>query len=193
MFSFFLIGPLQALIVTTQNNEEIEAVDFEELPSELKLRMQSGEIRTIAKASIKKVSYYFEEPRALSSYPILGGTFGSPGILNLNLGYVHKKYGISLSGSYLGTVYGLQANISKVLHDTRTFMHAIFVGAGYLSLTTKEQGGQIAHRFTYGAFGYHLNWWGFFLELGLGFGSGDYTNPQFLGQIGYVHRFNVQY
>lgn len=184
---------MHALVIKTENNEEIEALDFEELPSELKLRMPNGETRIVAKVGIKKVSYYLEQPKVLPSYGVLGVTIGSPGILNLNLGYFHQKYGISVTGAYLGSTYGFQTNVSRVLHDTRNFMHSLFVGAGVLSLTSEEQTSRVTRRFTYGAFGYHLNWWGFFLELGLGFGSGDYTNPQFLGQIGYVHRFNIQY
>ncbi len=36
---------------------------------------------------------------------------------------------------------------------------------------------------------YNLNFRGFFLEPGLTFGEGDYSNPQGALQIGYMHRF----
>jgi len=48
-----------------------------------------------------------------------------------------------------------------------------------------------ARRWSYGVFGYNLNWDGFFLEIGISLGKGDFTSPQPHWQIGYVHRFNL--
>ena len=186
----FQVQAISPLTIVTQEGQEIEADDFQENDTELILKMSNGERKSVPKSTIKRLMHYRLREKILDEYPILGVTLGTPGILNLNAGYFFSKIGVQVSGSYLGSAYGFQAAFAWKLYDSRSFMHALSGGAGFSSITVDRDLKKETHKWTYGVLSYNLNWYGFFLELGIGVGAGDYSNPQFLGQIGYVYRFN---
>ena len=119
------------------------------------------------------------------NYAMLGLSFGLPGGINAIWGYHFGKIGSRAEfGFFPGDDFmaGVQANFLLNLFQNRNFETNLSIGTGYF-----QQGND---DYVYIGPFYDLNFYGVFLELGLGFGSGKYTSPQFLAQIGYVFRFN---
>ena len=102
--------------------------------------------------------------------------------INLVVGYQTPRFGVRGSGMYLGsTVHGFQISPGIHFGPANKAWHGI--GAVFGTMNLSDQ------RFTYGGLAYQLTTrGGFYLEAGLSGGSGDFTTPQLLLQIGGVAR-----
>jgi small nuclear ribonucleoprotein (snRNP)-like protein len=137
-------------------------------------------------------------PYDKSGYSMLGITAITPGGINLLFGQHFGKFGIRLQGGLLPlsrTMWGFQGNLLYNFQKSESFENNISLAFGQLNIpinkgfspwegTIYENGD-----WTYGAVCYDFNTGGFFLEVGLSFGTGYFSNPQALLQLGYVYRF----
>lgn len=187
----FLFLCVSASTLTAQKVTRITTVEEEvylgEILSEtvdtVKLRSTSGADISIPRASIGSIEYDFTRGKDLDKpFWSIGATFGTPGGINLVLGHnFNNDWGLRLSGGYIVTASGIQIDGLYRLGG-ETVRNNLYLGAGGLSLSSLGD-------WTYVNTGYNLQAGGFDLMLGLSVGSGDYSNPQLLFQIGYVHRF----
>ena len=118
-------------------------------------------------------------------YPIFGATLFLPGGLNILGGFQFGSFGIRAGVGGIPTNeggWGTQANILVNLYQDKSVETNLSLCGGYWKIGLKE--------FKYLGPCFDMNVDGFFVELGLGFGSGDYKSPQVLFQLGYVYRFN---
>ena len=116
------------------------------------------------------------------SYPEIGINIGTPAVLNFAFGYWFNSIGVRVSGLYWEQgANGVQLNVGLKLSDNVRRRHALFIIGGTSNIDNTE--------WTFLGLVYNLNWRGFFLEPGLTFGAGDFSNPQVALQIGYMHRF----
>ncbi len=146
-----------------------------------------------------------------SGYPAFGATIGTPGILNL-VGYYNFSNNLQLriqggglsrddpayTGYYSDEVmtggYGLQVNFGYLLSVSDHFEHCLSLSLGYMELYYQDYNyyfGKYSYDYDWGYVGlnYNINWGGFFAEIGLSAGEGDFSNPQLMIQLGYVYRF----
>lgn len=119
------------------------------------------------------------------SYQEIGINFGTPAVLNLAFGHWFNSVGVRVSGMYFGTTNGVQLNVGLKLSDNVRTRHALFIIGGISNIDLDNR----VREWTFLGLVYNLNFRGFFLEPGLTFGEGDYSNPQVALQIGYMHRF----
>lgn len=132
------------------------------------------------------------------SYIEFGFNIGTPGGLNLAFGGFGDVVGFRLSGFYLPTIAGIQANLNFKLYESRNTLINIALLAG--SMEAKDPNNNSNSYpysadnpfkyWTYYGMALDMNFSGFFLELGLSDGKGDFSSPQLLFQIGYMKRFN---
>ncbi|MCB2205246.1 hypothetical protein KQI65_10895 [bacterium] len=133
-------------------------------------------------------------------YSELGINIGTPGGLNLAYGHWFGGIGLRLSGMIYGpSLSGLQLNLGFKLSDTYRMSHVLALVGGVSHFELEEETyyssySLITHRtrvydWTYLGGIWEMNWWGFFLQTGLAVGSGDFSNPQLMLQIGYMYRF----
>ena len=151
--------------------------------------------------SIKRnevVSLELDNPLEKKGYPMFGITAITPGGLNLLFGQHFGNFGIRLQGGLLplsATMWGFQGNLLYNFQKSESFENNISIAFGQLNIPIKKGfslwEGTIYENgdWTYAAVCYDFNTSGFFLEIGLSFGSGYFSNPQVLLQLGYVYRF----
>ncbi len=186
--------------VYLKNGSKILGTIIEQIPNkQLKIRTRDGsefvytfdEIEVIRKESAAEI--YFDDTRDLMDAPYfeLGVNFGTPGGLNLAFGRWFGIAGARLSGMYLGdALAGVQGNIGFKLSDNSNRSHVLAAIFGTSQL--KENSGtywQRSRSWTYIGAAYELNLHGFFLQAGLSVGSGDFSSPQLMLQLGYMYRF----
>lgn len=120
-------------------------------------------------------------------YWMFGAALGTPAGLNLIFGRSFGGFGMRLSGMVFGgRLYGAQVDVVRIGRTSESFSHQPFLGVGTLHV---KGGGTGGGDWTYVAAGYGLNSGGFHFDIGLSVGSGDFSNPQLMLQIGYVHEF----
>ena len=119
------------------------------------------------------------------SYQEIGINIGTPAALNLAFGHWFNSVGVRVSGMYFGQTNGVQLNLGLKLSDNARRRHALFIIGGISNIDLNNR----VREWTFLGLVYNLNFRGFFLEPGLTFGEGDYSNPQVALQIGYMHRF----
>ncbi len=148
--------------------------------------------KSIGLSNIKLVN----SPSYRTNYPSVGILIGTPGVFNLVFSSdFSNNFGIRLCGGGLSQyTAGGEFNVLYSLYKSPTFDSHVYLSAGLLKIEEKEVAMnyeyQFARRWNYFGFGTDINFRGFFLQLGLSFGSGDFTSPQVMGGIGYVYRFN---
>ncbi len=150
-----------------------------------------GKQEFVLRSRIESISY---AAHRLADFGEVGITIGTPSGLNLVAGYMWRHVGVRLSGLYLGSISGVQLGIPINIARFESTSHDISLVAATSSITTHQTdvfGGttEVNHNFTGVGPAYELNAGGFYLELGLLFGSGTYSSPQLAFQIGYVHAF----
>jgi len=163
-----------------------KSLTIKKLDGEL-IKLNFDQVEKITKKDKAKVSYYDR------NYWEAGINIGMPAVLNLLVGRWFSPVGIKVSGLTLGEIYGIQGNLMYKLADSEKTCHSLGLIGGYSHLVLEKSNGwevvkEIKEWQYYGA-AYNLNWGGFWLELGLTAGSGDFKSPQFCFQIGYAHRF----
>lgn len=129
-------------------------------------------------------------------YTKFGATLGTPGGINILFGYDFAN-NISLSTSF-GMIpfdmVGIQANVMYSLTKEQKFEQGVGLAFGYSN--SKNNAYYFGERFdetrewSYIGLVYDINYYGFYFQPGISIGTGFYTNPQLLFQIGYVYRFN---
>jgi hypothetical protein len=143
---------------------------------------------TIPKSTVYLIQYGVDTPGSRTSFWVLGGAFGTPGIANLVGGYFFNGWGVRVSGGMIPfSAGGAQIEVLKNISTSQTFSHNVHAGAGSLFIDNGSFWG--VDWWDYLAVGYDLNWHGFYLSGDLSFGDGTYSSPQILGQIGYVYEF----
>lgn len=135
------------------------------------------------------VSYNIIEAKNLG-YSSLGLTLLQPGGLNILYGYQFENgMMFRLECGYFSTMSGAQANVGYTLRRSESFEHSFSIAAGFSEMTLKGSWDNKHYDWAYAGLTYNLNWNGFFVEIGMTVGEGDFTNPQLLLQFGYVYRF----
>jgi hypothetical protein len=126
-----------------------------------------------------------------TSFPILGAALGTPAGLNGIVGYYFDGWGVRASAMYLPTINGIEVEFLRNIGRSGTFSHNVHVGAGVShmeipgDLYTLEE----IYDWRYFTAGYDINWNSFHVSAGLSWGSGSYSNPQLMFQLGYVKEF----
>ena len=115
------------------------------------------------------------------AYGEIGGSVGTPSGLHLIGGYRQDKFGARLAGGYLGDLFGLQVGAGLRLDNDKGATHGFDVNLGTLNVDGA------GFKYIEPAYSFHGRR-GFFAEVGLGVGVGDYNNPQLLFQIGGMGR-----
>jgi hypothetical protein len=116
------------------------------------------------------------------SYGEIGGSFGTPAGLHLVGGYRQDRFGTRLTAGYLGSsLYGVQLGAGLRRDSDKDGTHGFDLNLGTLNV---EGAG---FRYVEPAYSYHGPR-GFFAEVGLALGVGDYSNPQLMFQIGGMGR-----
>jgi hypothetical protein len=174
-------------VVYLKDGSKIVGEKIEERADEgVKMRMSDGSEYVYSYDRIERVTkeQLGMERRNLRdmSYAEFGLTLGTPAGINFALGSWFGPIGFRVSGMQLGKrTAGIQVNVGYKLSDNATRSHVLAVVAGSLVAGFQSWG--------YAGVVYNLNLSGFFVEAGLTAGSGSFTSPQAILQIGYVHRF----
>jgi hypothetical protein len=127
-----------------------------------------------------------------NSYFEIGGNLGFPAAVNAYIGFWYGLFGIHASGMHIYLADGLQANIALNLYDQTNIRHSLSLAGGFSNIRKDKRGSEgILKNFHWEYIGstYNIFYKGFWTEIGLSFGEGNYTNPQLLFQLGYVYRF----
>jgi hypothetical protein len=164
----------------------------------LVLRTTDSTDVTIKKSNISRleVGEFTKEGRR-RSYASLGVTLGTPAGIHALGGYYFGDIGLRAHAGYWGGLYGGQISLVRNLSQGDRMTHSLSLGAGYSHITLQHsrfvawgvEEYTTTDEWKYVSAAYSVNWHGFFLELGLSVGSGTFSNPQLMGQIGYVYDF----
>ena len=159
------------------------------------LRIMTTEkgLLTIEIVQIENISS-IERPLAKGEqlkYIEFGATLGYPSAVNLNISYWLSNFGIGLSGLYIFLADGIQLNASYCLDNNKIYRHGFTIFSGISNIRKDKFGSKQLQNFhwEYAGLAYEFNYNGFYSELGISLGAGNYSNPNFIFQFGYVHRF----
>ncbi len=93
-------------------------------------------------------------------------------------------------GSWGKSWWGYQADAGLIVSQTGRLVQSIDLIAGRFANTTRDESGVSQHeREEYLGLAYDVSYAGFFVQLGLAAGRGDYPNPQLVYQFGYLFFF----
>ena len=122
----------------------------------------------------------------------IGAGIGTPsGITFLAAGYL-APIALRVSGGYWGEHWnGVQGDIGILFNSSSSFAHGISVIGGVFRtnpITVSADGAQeeVSKMVQYIGAAYDVYLSGFFLQIGLAHGQGDYPNPQLMMQFGYL-------
>ena len=104
-----VINAKQAHVITKTGMEFTGAV-VQETDDGITMQSKDSAKRFIKLENIKEITYY--DPAKTEDFAALGAVLGTPGGLNLVLGYHWKTFGLRLSGMYLGKISGSQLEFS---------------------------------------------------------------------------------
>lgn len=191
LFVILTCSELSAQRVTriiTSEGETFTGEIIVESRDTITLRSTSGTDIMVPRVSIERIDYNYDPSGGKNdSFWAFGATLGTPALLNLVVAYnFNDDWGLRFSGGYVGSAAGLQLDGTYLLGGDKV-RHNLNFGLGLSGVETGWPYGVKDWAYLEG--GYNLQVWGFDLMLGISVGDGDYTNPQLLGQIGYVHRF----
>lgn len=122
---------------------------------------------------------------------VLGATLGAPSGISVLGGFYFTDFGMRISGGSWGKNWnGVQGDLSINFLRRSSFVMSISVLAGQFQNkpTDTQQGGQYVQQKYYGL-AYDMYLAGFFLQTGLATGPGEYSNPEFTFQFGYLWEF----
>ncbi|NUQ82292.1 MAG: hypothetical protein HUU10_11840 [Bacteroidetes bacterium] len=194
LISFFALATslnAQALrdIVTLKNGSKIKGrVVSENNASSLKIVTTDGSELVYSIEEVLRIEKYIDPDIAVetidSSYSSIGVTFGTPTGLNVNSSHWFGRVGLHISGmSYRAKISGTELGINYKLSDNSFRSHS--VGLNYsslLSVNAKWTGFGIHYQYIYKAF---------VVKPGIQFGSGTFTSPQIILELGYINRLFV--
>ncbi len=124
---------------------------------------------------------------------VLGGYIGSPSRAGLTGGFYLGPMALRLSGASFGrSDDGLEGDIGIALTKSDRLIQDVSVVAGFYhaSLSSASSGGgdrDMTQRFVGVAYGVYYS--GFFLQAGIGRGTGDFPNPELIYRFGYLLSF----
>ncbi len=181
--------------VILHNGSKILGTIIEQVPNKsLKIKTKDGsefvytfdEIEIIRKENVEGMPGYSDT----QSYPELGVNFGTPAGINFAMGYQFGLVGLRLSGMIWGRpISGLQMNVGFRLSDNADRSHVVAAILGSMEVEEDLGFSSRMREWNYVGAVYELNLSGFFLQAGATVGSGDFSSPQLVFQIGYMHRF----
>jgi hypothetical protein len=126
-----------------------------------------------------------------------GAVLGAPASISLTAGLYLAPVSFRITGGAWGKGwYGLQGDIAFPLTKSKELIQNISVIGGIFATKVIDvdpslPGIQITryNKQNYLGFAYDVYYAGFIMQTGLGFGKGDFPNPQFLFQFGYMFDF----
>jgi len=124
-------------------------------------------------------------------YAVLGLSLAGPAGLNFIAGYYFKYFGFHISGMfYHPEMTGGQLNLLWKFYESRRFIHSVSVVGGITHFDSTSVGLDIVD-WKYGGIAYNFYWSGFFAELSITMGDGNYTNPHVMFQLGYIQKLDL--
>ncbi|MDT3739903.1 MAG: hypothetical protein RO257_10440 [Candidatus Kapabacteria bacterium] len=220
-FKIFITGLVVIFIISSLKLFSAEQVDIIHLKNgsvivgkiikydagkEVEIQTSDGNRFVFKMEQVEKIDFMVDKDSGFKKTKSeLGGTFGTPAVLNFVIGKHFDKYMVKASGLYLGrSAKGIQLELGLKLSEFKRTYHAISLVGGYSYLEYEEKKiydnniNRISE-WTYGGLVYNLNTNGFYLQAGLSLGNGlatndlgeivDMPNPQIIFQIGYVYQF----
>lgn len=136
-------------------------------------------------------------PDNRKSYTNFGLIFGTPGVLNLMIGYDFRNdWGLRVTGGGISkNTRGIQTDLSYNIKNNKTISSHFYLGCGYLEIEENLYAFDLdyIHRnysdYAYVAMGLDFNYKGFYANIGLSVGDGDINPPLIMFGLGYVFRF----
>jgi hypothetical protein len=187
-------------VIYLKDGTKIEGMIIEQVPNKsITIKKLNGELETIEMDKVQKTTkkdidnINFRD----KSYSELGINVGTPSLINLFISHWFSSFGVGLTGLTLGIDYGAQCDLRYKLSDNSSRCHSVALIFGMFHWEMEENSstsyGTVTKRsianWKYFGAAYQLNYGGFWLELNLMGGSGDFRPPQIGFQIGYAHRF----
>ena len=155
------------------------------------LRAQSRDT-SAASASASDSARFFQVAPDRDRFFIVGATIGSPTSLSLTAGYYLDALAVRISGAYWNSDwYGIEGSLGVNITRSKDLIQTISIVAGKYgtSVSGVDAVGMpttTIGRQNYIGGAYTVYYSGFLLQLGLGSGSGDFPNPQFIYHFGYT-------
>ena len=189
--------------IVLTNGVELIGEIVDESSTEIVLKSEGVESK-VQRTFIKRIEYLSPEEleREMEVYRNNGGkrlnnliaglTLGTPSVGNIRVGFRFDDWGIHLSGGYWGSSHGIQISPMLLFARNEKTYHYISGMVGYAHFRDgwampEHSQNRKELEWLYGGIGYVFNTRGFFVELGLTSGTGSYTSPQPIFQIGYVN------
>jgi hypothetical protein len=213
-FIVFSLFYLSNIVIAQENVEKEDVVYLKKgdiirgnilehiIGKQLKIEIMGGSILVFKDDEIEKVTKLpkLNNNTTKSKYGALGILLGTPGGLNLTSAYFANQFGLRfLAGTNINDMYGFELDLEYILTSEKHYYASIDILGGYSYLGkyyTYLYDNYNAYSISYikdwlylGAEG-NLNFYGFNISLGLSFGSGYFSSPQLIANIGYVYRFN---
>ncbi len=186
----FAQTPDRAATVITNDGKEYSGKIISE--DSLQIVIEDATTRiTVFKTQITSIKYFTdvkELAKVNGDFTFVGISLLTPGGVNIVVGKDFGKFGARLAAGYIGTAAGIQGNFLFNLSRSKSFNSHLSVGVGSSVIGTSNRYSSSSTWTYIGGF-YDLNYGGFFLETGLSIGSGSYSNPQLMLQLGYVYEF----
>lgn len=133
------------------------------------------------------------EVAASSKFFMVGVTILLPGVLNALMGYTYHRFHIRGSIGIMPSdrASGEQLNIGICIAKSDHVDHNLTfeLGESRMLRSNRTYTQNEYSKWRYFGFGYDINYYGIFGEIGISKGEGDYTSPQLIMQLGYVYRF----
>jgi hypothetical protein len=129
----------------------------------------------------------------------IGAVIGAPASISLTVGLYLSPVSFRITGGAWGKGwYGVQGEIAFPLTRNKELIQNISVIGGIFATKVNEvDPSQPDIQFTqynkqnYAGLAYDVYYAGFLMQTGFGFGKGNFPNPQFLFQFGYMFGFNL--
>lgn len=127
----------------------------------------------------------------------IGAVIGAPASMSFTTGLYFVPVSFRVTGGFWGKGwYGLQGDIAFPLTKSKELIQNISVIGGFFATNVidtdpSQPGIQIIRHYRQNYIGaaYDVYYAGFLMQTGLGFGKGNFPNPQFLFQFGYLFDF----
>ena len=127
----------------------------------------------------------------------IGAVIGAPASVSLTAGIYLAPVSFRVTGGVWGKGwYGLQGDIAFPLTKSKELIQNVSVIGGLfaskvIDIDPSQPGIQITlyNKQNYIGLAYDVYYASFLMQTGLGFGHGDFSNPQFLFQFGYLFDF----
>jgi hypothetical protein len=125
----------------------------------------------------------------------IGAGIGTPSGITFIAAGCYAPIALRVSGGYWGTRWnGIQGDIGLVFNSSASFAHGISVIGGVFRTNPTRIGdsgasGEQSKMVHYFGAAYDAYLAGFYLQVGLAHGRGDYPNPQLVMQFGYMFAF----